>query len=106
MHSTGELLKKQTIGTTGDRRSKPIGTTGSIGGSNDNIKLTKEEVNGCDIALSDYKDLISPEWYRWHCKAFYAVGRDKYHTLASQARADGKDPAKLFSYLLRKEMKK
>jgi len=64
----------------------------------------------CDIALSEYTDLISPAWRAWHCKAWYKIGRERYAILASQARSDGAakpggNPAKLMSYLLRKELK-
>ncbi len=74
-------------------------------------KLSEQQVKSCDIALSDYIDLISPAWKAWHCKVWYSIGRERYAILAAQARADGAarvggDPAKLMSYLLRKELKK
>lgn len=73
-------------------------------------QLSKDQVQACDIALSDYADLISPQWKAWHCKAWYIIGRERYAILASQARSDGAakpggNPAKLMSYLLRKELK-
>ena len=71
------------------------------------VKLTKEEVQGCDIALSQYTDLMHPDFYAWYCKAFYKIGRERFHVLASQARADGKNGgARLFSSLVKKEMAK
>lgn len=73
-------------------------------------QLAVDEAAACDIALSDYSDLISPEWKAWHCKAWYKIGRQRYAILAAQARQDGAakpggNPAKLMSYLLRKELK-
>lgn len=73
-------------------------------------QLSKDQALACDIALSEYADLISPQWKAWHCKAWYKIGRERYSILASQARADGAakpggNPAKLMSYLLRKELK-
>ena len=105
MHIADTIKSRQLVptGTIGEQSSKPIGPIDTIGSSK-NIKLSKEEVLGCDVALSQYKDLMHPDFYAWHCKAFYAIGRERYHILASQARADGKDPARLFSHLLRKEL--
>lgn len=89
----------------------PIGTIGfnklnTIGNQLDDTKLTKQEVLGCDIGLSDYQDLMHPDFYKWYCKAWYKIGRERFHQLASQARADGKNPAKLFSSLVKKELVK
>lgn len=97
-----------------DKKTQPIGTIGfnklnqlePIGPIEKNIKLTKDEVLGCDIGLSDYQDLMHPDFYKWYCKVWYDIGRDKFHQLASQARADGKNPPKLFSALLKKELVK
>ena len=92
----------QSIGTIGFNKLnqlEPIGTA-------DKVKLSKNEVLGCDIGLSDYQDLMHPDFYKWYCKAWYRIGRERFHQLASQARADGKDPAKLFSSLVKKELVK
>ena len=64
-------------------------------------KLTKQEVLGCDVALSDYQDLMSPRFKNWYCKVFYILGRELFAAIAAEARADGKDPAKLFSIKLK-----
>lgn len=94
-------------------KSRPIGPIGKQSFKtncnqleNKELKLTKQEVLGCDIGLSEFQDLIPHNFYKWHCKVWYQIGRDKYSLLAAQARADGKNPAKLFSYLLNKELKK
>ncbi len=49
------------------------------------------------------KGLVNDKFKAWYCSAFFKLGREKVNVLASQARADGKDPVKLFSHLLQKE---
>ncbi len=92
----------QSIGTIGFNKLNTTGQLEPIG--NNKVKLSKQEVLGCDIGLSDYQDLMHPRFYKWYCKAWYDIGREKFHQLASQARVDGKDPARLFSSLIKKEL--
>lgn len=103
----GEIQRSRQLPNApiGDKNLTPIAQL-PIGGD----QLTKDQVLACDMALSDYSDLISPAWKAWHCKAWYTIGRERYAVLASQARSDGAakiggNPAKLMSYLLRKELK-
>jgi len=49
-------------------------------------------------------DLVNPQYKAWYCKRFYALGRDRVLELAALARGDGKDPKKLFSYLLKADV--
>lgn len=67
----------------------------------DNCQLTTEEV---DSLLEEMSSLISPQFKPWYARTFRALGVDKVHELASLAEADGKSPARLFSYLLKKEL--
>lgn len=109
MERISHSLNQRPIGPTGFNEVKPTGPTGTIGSSNvrsKKIKLSKDEVQACDIGLSDYADLMSPEFYSWYCKAWYTLGRAKFDLLAHMARADGKDGKRLFSFLLKKELKK
>lgn len=100
---TGVIKNKDSkqLEPIGERSSKT--NCNQLEGSK--VKLSKQEVLGCDIALSEYQDLIPTDFYKWHCKVFYKLGRERYARLASQARADGKNPARLFSFLLNKELK-
>lgn len=66
----------------------------------------KRMVAEADEALSNYSDLICPQFKAWYCKMFYIVGPQRFAILAAQARADGIDKPKLFSSLLRKETNK
>lgn len=84
---------------TGFNKLKP---TGPIG---EKVKLTKQEVLGCDIALSQYSDLMEPRFFKWYCKAFYQLGREQFARIAAEARVDGKKGGKkLFSYKLKRAM--
>ena len=46
-------------------------------------------------------DLVNPQFKSWYMKQFYRIGRERVLILASQARADGKKPSRLFSLLLK-----
>lgn len=50
--------------------------------------------------------LIASHMRAWHCRAAFILGSEIYERCASQAKADGKVPAKLFTYLLNLELKK
>lgn len=71
--------------------------------------LTKPVVNKyhrTNVLYSDCKDLINPVFEKWYYKTFFKLGFEKVNRLASQARTDGKNPQKLFSALLKKELSK
>ena len=103
METLASTINQRPIVPTGSYGSKPIDPIATTV-AHKTIKLTKQEVQGCDIALSQYADVMHPDFYAWYCKAFYKIGRDRFHILASQARSDGKVPAKLFSSLIKKEL--
>lgn len=86
----------------GNKLIKPIVTIVET----EKIKLSKDEVQGCDIGLSQFADLMHPDFYAWYCKAWYKIGRERFAVLASQARADGVDRPRLFSSLIKKELAK
>lgn len=54
-----------------------------------------------DILYSMLSDLTNDLFKAWYCTTFKRLGREKTMNLASLARADGKDPRKYFSYLLK-----
>jgi hypothetical protein len=56
-----------------------------------------------DHLFNQLTDLVNPQFRAWYCKRFYALGKDRVLILASQARADGRDPRKLFSTLIKNE---
>jgi hypothetical protein len=55
-----------------------------------------------DYLFQQLGDLVNEKFKAWYCKEFYRLGKVKVLELASVAKSDGKQPAKLFSYLLRK----
>jgi hypothetical protein len=48
---------------------------------------------------------MSKEFYAWYCKAFYKLGRERFARIASEARADGQNPKRLFSFKIKQELK-
>lgn len=55
-----------------------------------------------DKLLRDYSELIDPNYTKWFAKRFYTIPFDLIHRCASEARADGKDPKRLFAHLINK----
>lgn len=70
------------------------------------LNAKTEKYKEIDMLYEDLKDLCNDQFRLWYCKQFNKIGRDRVLILASQARVDGKDQVKLFSHLLRKEIKK
>jgi hypothetical protein len=78
--------------------NKYIPTDISTGKNSTDKKSVKYEN---DHLYEQLQDLVNPQFKAWYCNRFYSLGREQVLRLASQARADGKNPPKLFSYLLR-----
>ena len=57
-----------------------------------------------DYLYDQLSDLVNNQFKGWYMKQFYRIGKERVLILASQARSDGKQPAKLFSKLLKQEM--
>lgn len=56
-----------------------------------------------DLLLADYTDLIDPAYQKWFAKRFYTIPFDQIHAAASEARHDGKDPKRMFSFLIKRK---
>lgn len=86
--SFGELVRQRPLSTeqltTGSNEVKPIDNCTTV-----------------DRALEQVSDLISGEFKAWYAKQAYRLGASRFLGLASDAR-QGREPAKLFSYLLRR----
>jgi hypothetical protein len=54
-----------------------------------------------DYLYEQLSDLVNQQFRAWYCKEFYRLGKDKVLQLASIARADGRQPARLFSLLIK-----
>lgn len=55
-----------------------------------------------DFLFEELSDLVNIQFKSWYCKHFYRLGKEKVLRIAQTARADGKKPAQLFSYMLKK----
>lgn len=71
------------------------------------VQLDKTNKNNCttgeviDNLIVELSDLTNPQFQAWYAKRFYALGKDEVLKRASIARADGLEPRKLFSKLLK-----
>lgn len=54
-----------------------------------------------DFLYEQLQELCCPTYKAWYCREFYRLGRDKVLQLASIAKADGNEPAKYFSRLIK-----
>lgn len=77
---------------------RTAGTTGSK-------DLDGRKYSDVTMLFDDLKaqGIVNEQFKAWYCSVFFKLGRDRVLVLASQARADGTDPQKLFSHLLQKE---
>lgn len=67
------------------------------------VKVVHNFLNNTNnTLLEETKDLINPKFSQWYRKRFTELGKDRVLQLASIARADGKNPPRLFNYLLKK----
>jgi len=55
-----------------------------------------------DHLYSQLSDLVNDSFKPWYMKQFYRLGKDRVLILAAQAKVDGRQPAKLFSSLLKR----
>ena len=78
--------------------AKQEATTTGINKKNDSYR----EI---DFLYENVKDLCNETYRLWYCKQFNIIGRERILILASQARADGKDSVRLFSHLIKKQIK-
>jgi hypothetical protein len=100
-NSIGELLHNRpttTVKTTGLDLSK---TTAN------NCKGYQCTVEQVDVLVADAMaaGVCNPRMKAWYCKAAYVLGSERFMRAVSQAR-EGRNPAKLFSYLINLELKK
>jgi len=84
INQTLKLKHQQLLGTTGKN------------------KLTKpSSYKTTDLLIIELADLLNPSYHKWYCLVFFKLGKERVLDLASQARVDGRLPAKLFSHLLK-----
>lgn len=91
MSPISETLKVKDVAptATGEKNLKPTAT-----GATSDWKSS-------DMLYSQLKDLVNEQFKKWYLKQFNRIGYRKVLEIASEARADGKDPRKLFSMLLK-----
>lgn len=83
--SVNQIIKDPIANRQSDKTLKPIANSLLV-----------------DQLLKDYSDLIQPTYKKWFAQRFYTVPAERVANLASEARADGKDPQKLFAFLIKR----
>ena len=90
MISTKEIIQKQ----------KPIATATV----STKIKPIAIEDKHIDLLINENNDILCLDFKAWYCKCIKLIGADKFVQLASQARNEGKNKPKYFSWLLKREI--
>lgn len=55
-----------------------------------------------DTMLQDYAHLMDASYIKWFAGKFQYMSAEEVARCASEAQADGKDPKRLFSFLIKK----
>lgn len=57
-----------------------------------------------DLLLKENHNLICQEFKGWYAKVIKSIGSERFTILAKTAEQEGKNPARYFSYLLKREL--
>lgn len=98
MQELSQLIPADTTVPTG---LNTVDTTGTA----DTADSSKQYDNDYLYEDMKSKNLVNDSFKGWYMKAFYKLGKAEVHRLAALAKADGKQPARYFSYLLKKAVK-
>jgi hypothetical protein len=82
------------IGPIGNKNLNPIGPIGET-----EPRASRRAV---DHLLYEYRELIEPQYVKWFAKRFYVLPYDTIHRAASEAKQDGNNPKRLFSFIINK----
>lgn len=80
--------------------SKQLTTVG-INNLNTTVTTVGNKYKLTESLYTELGGLVNDAFKPWYCKQFHRLGVDKVMQLASIARADGREPARLFSRLLK-----
>jgi hypothetical protein len=80
------IINQKTQLSTGEKVLKPT----------DNCTVVE-----ADQLFEVLPHLVNRQFKAWYCKQFYKFTRTRVMELAALSTADGKDPRKLFSFLLK-----
>ena len=90
MHSLSEILTN----------TSKVPTNGTNG-----LKLNKTNgFRSIDLVIVEAGSVINsdPNYYKWYCRMAHKLGPKRFLELAREAIVDGKNPKRLFTYLLKK----
>ncbi len=92
MESTSKILQKQ--------KSETI----AIEETNSNTTAIAIDDKEIDLILEDNKNVICHEFKGWYVKTLKLIGKDRFILLAKTAEQEGNNPARYFSWLLKREL--
>ena len=85
-----------------DFTSHPLKTTVTTEvSSRPTVTIVENRFAMADLIFESMPDLVNDRMRAWYCGRFHVLGRDRVMKYAAQARADGFDKRRLFSYLLK-----
>ena len=92
VESSQKILKnKTTIATAIEKKlNNPIA-----------IAIEDKEI---DLLLSDYSHIICNDYKAWYAKMIKSIGAERFVGLAKTAEQEGSNPARYFSWLLKREV--
>ena len=93
VESTSKILQKQ--------KSETI----AIEETNSNTTAIAIDDREIDLVLEDYQNIICKEFTGWYAKTIKQIGKDRFILLAKTAEQEGANPARYFSWLLKRELK-
>lgn len=96
MQSIDEVIHRLPTDISTDTKTSYIST-------DTNSLNNKSKKYDNDFLFEDLSDLVNESFKGWYMKQFYRLGKDRILQLASIARADGKNPQRYFSYLIKGE---
>lgn len=68
------------------------------------LTSTATDPNKWDTLYEELGDLVNDQFRAWYCKSFCQLGEGTIRKLASIARADGINPRKYFSLLIKQNL--
>lgn len=57
-----------------------------------------------DSIYAEIPDLVNDRFRAWYCDAFYKLGKNRVLGIIKEAKQEGKNPARYFSYLLKEAL--
>lgn len=97
MQKLNTILKK-TTGLTQNKRNPTV----QLDSKKSSTPTASNKV--IDLVLQDHQEVLNPQFTAWYAKTIRIIGVELFVILAKTAKADGNDPARLMSHLIKQEL--